>query len=136
MSHWLWQVFQVIPVILGAFLLVNNNSIATETSTVTTGTQQTEVLLDREVKLADISFAESVSNSGTETIPDQSQLLEQIDRYNNINSINQELENDPIGQVKNERVTLDAPSSRKNLSCRLRASGCSQLLLLEIDWTV
>ncbi len=101
MSHWLWQVFQVIPVILGAFLLVNNNSIATETSTVTTGTQQTEVLLDREVKLADISFAESVSNSGTETIPDQSQLLEQIDRYNNINSINQELENDPIGQVNN-----------------------------------
>ncbi len=34
MSHWLWQVFQVTPVILGTSLLVNNSSIATETSVV------------------------------------------------------------------------------------------------------
>ena len=43
MSYWLWQVFRVIPVILGAFFLVNNNSIAAETSRVTTGNQQNKV---------------------------------------------------------------------------------------------
>ncbi len=101
MSHWLWQVFQVTPVILGTSLLVNNSSIATETSVVTTVAQQTEVLHNREVKLADSSLAQSVSNSDTETIPEPRKLLEAIDRYNNINSINQELENDSIGQVNN-----------------------------------
>ncbi len=111
MSQWLWQVFQVTPVILVASLLVNNNSIATETSTVPTVTQKAEVRPTSQVKLADSSFNESVSNSGTETIPDQSELLEQIARYNNINSnintINQELENDPVGQVNNVNQLRD-----------------------------
>ena len=107
MSYRLWQVFLVTPVIFGTSLLVNSNSIATETSVVTTIPQQTEVLHDREVKLANSRLAQSVSNSDTETIPEPRKLLEAIDRYNNINSINQELENDSIGQVNNVNQLRD-----------------------------
>ncbi len=63
-----------------------------ETSAVPTAAPQLEVLPT--VKLADSSFPQSVSNSVTDTISDQRKLLEQIDRYQNINNVNQELQQD------------------------------------------
>ncbi len=101
MSSWFWQIFSVTPVILVGSLLVNNNSIATETSAIQTATKQTEVLPTREksLELADSSFPQSVSNSDTETILDRNTLLEQIEGYQNINSVNEGLENDSIEQV-------------------------------------
>ena len=107
MSQWLWQVFQATPVALGACLLIIDNSIAAETSAVQTAAQQIEVLPTSEVKLADSSLAQSVSNSGTETISDTNKLLEQIDRYQNINSLNQELESDSIRKVTNVNELRD-----------------------------
>ena len=109
MSSWFWQVFQVTPVILVASLLVNNNSIATETSTVQTATQQTEVLPTREKKreIGDSSFPQSASNSDTTTILDRNELLEQIDRYQNINRTKQKRNKDSIGQLNSVNQLRD-----------------------------
>ena len=107
MSQWLWQVFQATPVALGACLLIIGNSRAAETSKFPTAAQQIEVFPTSEVKLADSSFAQSASNSGNEIISDTSQLLEQIDRYQNINSLNQKLENNPMEKVTNVNELRD-----------------------------
>ena len=109
MSQWLWQVFQVTPVILVASLLVNNNSIATATSAVPTAAQQTEVLptSSEKLELADSSFPQSVTNSDRKTSQSTGEVLDQIERYQNINGVNHELKKDPIGQVNNVNQLRD-----------------------------
>ena len=109
MSQRLWQIFKATPVILGASLLVANNSIAAETSAAQTPSQQAEVSTTSEFNpdRADSILAQAAPNFGTETTQSPREILDQIDHYNNINGINQELENDSMEQVNNVNQLRD-----------------------------
>ena len=102
MSQLLWQLLKATPVFLGASLLVANSSIAAQTSAAQTAAQQTaEPIREFTPELSDRILAQAAPNPRIETTQSPSQVLDQIERYNNLNGVNQEFESDPMGQVTN-----------------------------------